>query len=158
MKQGLLWFRALARLRPFSFSTGSLRREGYAWVRGPGVRVESEERHPPGFDHAPEDEDRVRCSKEEANLVGSLCDDGLHRPVLDLDFPCRLVPSSTEGHFHLYLEVALETEPYLRLVRALAEAKVVSAFYAKAAEVRRQTFVRPEWVKKEPKELEGEFL
>ncbi len=101
-----------------------------------------------GSDHAPSDDDRVRCSREDANLVSSLCRDGLHRPVLDIDFPARLVPSSTEGHFHLYLEVALPEADYLELVRALGRAHILSPFYVKASEVRGATFCRPEWVKK----------
>lgn len=27
-----------------------------------------------------------------------------HSPVLDIDFPARLLPSTTEGHFHSYLD------------------------------------------------------
>ena len=88
-------------------------------------------------------------TKEQANLVGSLCGDGLHRPVIDIDFPCRLVPSSTEGHFHLYVELSMHWEQYERLLVALAQAGIISAFYLKAAQIRGQTFVRPEWVKKE---------
>lgn len=94
---------------------------------------------------------RIPCSKEEANLVGSLCEDGMHRPVLDIDLPCRLVPSSTPGHFHLYLELPMVEERFMALVEALGTAGVVSAFYSKAVQARRQSFVRCEWVRKFPK-------
>lgn len=41
----------------------------------------------------------------EPNCVGSLLAYGkLHAPTLDVDFPCELVPSSTPGHFHRYID------------------------------------------------------
>ena len=88
-----------------------------------------------------------------ANLIGSLCRDGMHRPVLDIDLPCQLLPSSTPGHFHLYIDLPLDPGPYMELLQALADAGVVSRFYAEAAVHRGQTFVRPPWVKKPPKTL-----
>ena len=100
------------------------------------------------------EEYRVPCEKAKANLVGSLCLDGKHRPVLDIDFPARLVPSTTPGHFHLYLEVALEEAEYMELLQALGKARVLSSFYARASRTRKQSFCRPEWVKKEWKREE----
>jgi hypothetical protein len=94
---------------------------------------------------------RDPCGLDEANLVGSLCTDGKHRAVLDIDFPAMLVPSSTPGHFHLYLELPMETETYLRFVDMLAEFGVVSKFYAKVGRMRSQTFCRLPWVRKEQK-------
>jgi hypothetical protein len=99
-------------------------------------------------DHEPANEDRVIATRETANLVSSLCDDGLHRPALDLDIPCRLVPSSTEGHFHLYIEVGMTEAVYMELCDALAKAGLISSFYNKCAQLRKATFLRPEWVKK----------
>ena len=104
-----------------------------------------------GSDHEPDAEDRKTSTKEEANLISSLCDDGFHKPILDIDFPCKLEPSSTEGHYHLYIEKPMTQAAYLNLVDALAAAGIVSKFYAKAARVRGATFCRPPWVKKEKK-------
>lgn len=104
-----------------------------------------------GSDHEPDVDDRTECSREEANVVGSLCQDGMHRPVIDVDHDCQLVPSSTPGHFHLYLDVPMTWEKYEKLLGALVDAGVVSHFYAKAASVRQQSFVRVPWVKKPPK-------
>ena len=87
----------------------------------------------------------------EANLIGSLCKNGRHLPVIDVDLPCRLVPSTTPGHFHLYIEREMEHEPYMAMLKALAEAGIVNRFYAEVARLRGQTFVRPPWVKKPPK-------
>lgn len=91
---------------------------------------------------------RLPVEKEAANLVGSLCGDGYHRPCLDIDFPARLVPSSTPGHYHLYLEVPMTTEKYLDLIDALAIAGVVSPRYAGFCRQRGGSFCRPEGVKK----------
>ena len=56
-------------------------------------------------------------NEEEGNLVSSLCEDGLHRPALDVDLPVRLMSSSTPGHFHLYFDdVALSWDAYLDLL------------------------------------------
>jgi len=98
--------------------------------------------------HEPGEDDRVLCAKEQANLVSSLCEDGKHRPVLDIDMECRLVPSSTPGHYHLYIEHPMEPGAYFELIAALGKAGILSHFYVKAAQIRGATFVRPEWVKK----------
>ncbi len=100
--------------------------------------------------HEPSAEEaREVCSKEEANLVSSLCEDGMHRPVIDIDMPCRLVPSTTSGHFHLYIEWPMTWERYEALLEALEKAGVISSNYLKYSKIRGATFCRPEWVKKE---------
>lgn len=86
--------------------------------------------------------------EDEANLVGSLCDDGFHRPVIDIDLPCKLVPSSTEGHFHLYIEKAMSYSQYLKLLDAMAEAGVVEKSYVRHVKERKMSMCRPEWCKK----------
>lgn len=107
-----------------------------------------------GSEAAAEAIDDVREPVEDplqANLVGSLCKNGRHLPVIDIDLPCLLVPSTTLGHYHLYIDRELEHEAYMVLLKALAEAGIVNRFYAEAARIRGQTFVRPPWVKKPPK-------
>lgn len=100
----------------------------------------------------PENDEREPCTKGEANLISPLSN--LHQtgdypcPVIDLDLPCRLIPSSTEGHFHLYIDRAIPRDKYLAMLKAMADAGVVEKFYAEAAEMRGATFVRPPWVKK----------
>lgn len=81
--------------------------------------------------------------KDDANLVSSkLRDSNLHAPVLDIDFWSVLLPSSTEGHYHLYLDKPMTWRTYRRLLRALAKAGVIERGYYKAAKARRATFVR----------------
>lgn len=52
-------------------------------------------------DRQPTDEDANVWS---SHIVGSK----LHAPILDLDFPHEYVPSTTEGHGHLYLNVPVK--------------------------------------------------
>lgn len=87
----------------------------------------------------------------EANLIGSrLANSDLHLPVLDIDFPARLIPSTTEGHFHLYLDgMAPLTWPrYKALLEALSAAGVIHPGYLSASVHRGQSLVRKPGVKK----------
>lgn len=96
------------------------------------------------------------ATRETANLVGSLCGDGQHRPVLDLDIPVTLVPSSTEGHAHLYIEKEMSFDTMIAFIDALASAGIVERSWAKAVRSRGMTLVRPPWIKKpiaEPKQM-----
>lgn len=72
-----------------------------------------------------------------------------HRPVLDIDFPAKLIPSSTEGHFHLYLDKEMPWSTYEKLLAALAEAGIIEEGYAKASIARRYSTVRLPWEKKD---------
>lgn len=106
---------------------------------------------------AEEDEDyeaeHVRTEDiQDAEIVLSLDKEtGLHRPVLDIDFPLHTVPSSTPGHFHLYLDKPLSWPKYRRLLNALAEAGIIEQGYANVSRARCYTSVRLPWVKKKPK-------
>ena len=71
-----------------------------------------------------------------------------HRPVLDIDFPLHVVPSSTEGHFHLYLDKPMSWFKYKRLISALADAGIIEDGYAAVSLDRKYTSVRLPWVKK----------
>lgn len=74
---------------------------------------------------------------------------GMHRPLLDLDFRAALLPSSTKGHYHLYLERAVSTENYRKLLRVLVEVGLIQEGFAKEAlDGKRGTTLRLPWVKK----------
>ncbi len=100
-------------------------------------------------------EPSVRC---QANLLSSLCEDGLHRPVLDFDIPARLIPSSTPGHTHLYIDlpVGCSWESYERLLLAMRDCGILQPGYVNASTRRECTHVRPEWVKKPAEEPNGD--
>ena len=44
------------------------------------------------------------------SLVGGTGIPGMHKPVLDIDMPVRVEPSSTPGHFHLYIDRAMSSD------------------------------------------------
>lgn len=87
--------------------------------------------------------DTVFVSEDAANLVTSATGRGdWHLPVLDLDVPHRYVPSSTEGHGHLYLDTPLPWDAYVKLLRALSEAGILEYGYVDASIEKGATMVR----------------
>lgn len=92
------------------------------------------------------------ASESTANLIGSQLSGAphTHAPVLDLDFPAKLVPSTTPGHFHLYLDRAMPWSQYRSLLIALGEAGVLEPGYVSASIRRGQTFVRKPGIVKTP--------
>lgn len=98
-------------------------------------------------------------TEAEANLVSSLADDGLneqrlnydrrHYPVLDLDFPCELVPSSTPGKFHLYMDKEVTWLLYQPVLTAMAAAGILEPGYVGASIAAGATFVRKKGIKKD---------
>ena len=71
------------------------------------------------------------------------------KPVLDIDFPCALIPSTTEGHFHLYLDKEPSYTDYMKLLKVLSEVGIIEEGYFKASKARGYTTVRLPWIKKE---------
>lgn len=85
----------------------------------------------------------------DANLVTSATGVGdWHLPVLDLDVPHRLEPSSTEGHSHLYIDVPVKWDVYVKLLDALANAGIVERGYVEASKAKGATMVRKPGVTK----------
>lgn len=100
------------------------------------------------------DERELVTDRDEADMVSSrvLTNPSTHKPVLDIDIPAQLVPSSTPGHYHLYLDVEVDWPEYASLLCALEDAGVIQHGYAKHALRREQTLVR---LPEKPKHLEG---
>lgn len=155
-------------------------------------------KHPYESGKPTDDEVRYPSTKAAANLLSSLCKDGMHRPVLDIDvqseyersgavrifqrlqehdltylrdvlaplgikvtweedrpYPVleieqsfRLVPSSTEDHYHLYLDQAMTWKDYETMLNVLGEVGILESGYVGSAIRRQRTHVRPEGVKK----------
>jgi hypothetical protein len=101
-----------------------------------------------GEDGHEDGEVRNPATKETANLISSLCQDGQHRPVMDFDIPARYVASTTPGHGHLYIDKPLSWDQYQKVLNVLGEVGILEAGYVGAAIRRGASFVRPEWVKK----------
>ena len=75
-------------------------------------------------------------------------DQSLHNVVLDLDLPATLLPSSTVGHFHLFVDHPMTWEVYLNLLDAMVAAGLVEPGYVDASRTRGHTAVRLPWIKK----------
>ena len=85
-----------------------------------------------GVDWDPENDNeagyREEVDYDKANLVGSKTDleeDG-HLPVIDMDMPAHLEPSTTPGHFHLYVNKVVPWDKYVNLLNAMRDAGLVS--------------------------------
>jgi hypothetical protein len=61
-----------------------------------------------------------------ATMVTSRLDwSGRHKPVIDIDLPCMLVPSTQPGHFHLYIDKEMTWDNFVAILEALERAGVV---------------------------------
>lgn len=88
---------------------------------------------------------------EDANLVTSkIGDTNLHRVVLDLDMDAALIPSSTPGHHHLIIDVAMTQGQYFTLLEALRDAEIIEDGYYAASKAKGYTAIRTPWTKKKP--------
>lgn len=93
--------------------------------------------------------ERKTATINDAEVVSSeIRNTNLHAPVLDIDVPHQLVPSSTSGHSHLYIDVPMSWWRYKRLLKAMARAGILEKGYVKASIARRHTSVRVPWVRK----------
>jgi hypothetical protein len=94
-------------------------------------------------------DEATTVSEAEANIVTSYLGGELHAPVLDIDFGARLLPSSTPGHFHLYLEKAMTWDNYCGLLKALGAVGILEEGYVKASLRRGYSSVRKPGVYKQ---------
>lgn len=97
----------------------------------------------------------------DANLVSSLTFNGTHAPIIDLDFPHRVVPSSTPGHSHLFLDVEMSRFKLIVLMLTLWFCGVVEMGHAVWTIRRGASFVRipgqPKTVEEDTKPTYGWF-
>jgi len=85
-----------------------------------------------------------------ANVISSriAADDDFHTPMLDLDIPHRLIPSSTPGHSHLYIDVLISKRKYGLLLQALWDAGIIQRGILDQFDTHGATFLRLPDVKK----------
>lgn len=91
---------------------------------------------------------RWPTSRLHANRISSLTEDGSHAPVIDIDLPIRAIPSSTPGHYHLYIDKKMSWKSYRKLLKALVEAGLVEEGWYKMSLRRGMTMVRPPRLRK----------
>ena len=87
---------------------------------------------------------------QNADVITSKTRQGTHRPILDIDFHAELIPSTTPGHFHLYLDKEMSWEQYSNLLKAMRDCGIIDDKYYGYCMVREDSSVRLPWVKKEP--------
>lgn len=95
----------------------------------------------------------VASSMGDADVVTSMrlgSNPARHDLLIDIDRPCWLIPSTTPGHYHLYVSVKGGIDPtvYGKLLDALANANVIEVGYAGASQARGFTSVRLPWIQK----------
>lgn len=71
-----------------------------------------------------------------------------HMLVIDLDVSAALIPSSTPGHSHLFIDAPMSWLEYQDVLEALANAGILEAGYVGASKARGFTAVRLPWVRK----------
>ena len=80
----------------------------------------------------------------------------LHKLVLDLDHDAKLVPSSTPGHHHLFVDKAMRWDQLVRLLCVLSEVGLVEPGYVSACIDQGRTSVRLPHVKRDvPRAVES---
>lgn len=102
----------------------------------------------------PVDHPRPIVRPGKGNLYQSTLVDNplMHAPTLDIDVPCYLVESTTPGHFHLYIDVAMRWEQYAQLLVAMRKAGILNAGYVDLSLQRGATHLRKPEVHKEPED------
>jgi hypothetical protein len=92
----------------------------------------------------------VIVPEQDANIVTSelTAPGNWHAPVLDLDIPHRYVPSSTEGHGHLYLDIAVPFDQMMEWLDKGVELGIFETGWYNAALTRGFTAVRKEGIVK----------
>lgn len=71
-----------------------------------------------------------------------------HMLMLDIDAEAFLIPSSTPGHNHLYVDASMTTDQLENLLDALTAAGIIEPGYANASKSRGYTSLRLPWVRK----------
>lgn len=82
----------------------------------------------------------------------------MHTFVVDLDMPATLVPSSTPGHSHLYIDCYMQWEKYVAVLEAMADAGILERGYVGASKARGFTAVRLPWVRRTDKPVRRSVL
>lgn len=66
-----------------------------------------------------------------------------HLPLFDFDFPCELVPSQTEGHYHFYMNKPITWDAYVNVMWAMAEAGLLERGWVACSIAQKFASLRP---------------
>jgi hypothetical protein len=95
-----------------------------------------------------DDANALTSIRSDTNNAFAVFGDAEHAVVLDLDIPAWLIPSSTLGHSHLYIDTRCSEKDYFALLDALVKCRVIEYGYAEASKVKGATYARLPWVRK----------
>ncbi len=127
------------------------------WMRtGKFILFKDLDNMPPSSLEEPLDEEAIKkqlasyieTSPNEANLITSETERGMHFPVIDIDFPAQLIESSNPGHYHLYLSRRMTHAQYGNLLKALREAGIIQQGIVNQFERLGATYARLPWVRR----------
>lgn len=126
----------------------------WAWKQGLRTNVDFASNPDSRTSHRAErDRPEHTADIKQAQIITSRVEypevEDFHKPILDIDFPIQCVPSTTPGHFHLYMDKELTWDKYKALLHALADAGIIEDGYRWASIAREYTAVRVPWVRKE---------
>lgn len=93
-----------------------------------------------------------------SNIITSVANDGYHYPVLNFDFPVRVYPSTTPGHYHVYLDKPIESEVYFAFLDYLNEMGLTDRRWTRSAHHLGASWVRLPWVQHGDKVDPNAFL
>lgn len=93
---------------------------------------------------------RAAVDVSQANLISSEVSRGKHMPVIDCDFGVQAIPSSTPGHYHLYLDQELTWDQYKALLDGFHKAGLIQDGWYDNAMSDERSYVRLPHIKKSP--------
>lgn len=114
---------------------------------------------PNSIEYMPDESVTTTDKLDDAVMITSnlVADPGYHLIAIDLDIPAALVPSSTPGHSHLYIDQALTWEQYQHLLGTLAALNIIEMGYFLASMNRKATALRAPGVEKKPDDQFGGY-
>lgn len=89
------------------------------------------------------------ASLYDANLITSEAAEGWHFPLIDIDMECALIPSTTPGHYHLYIDRPMRFDNYVKLLNVMRDVGIVQPGFADGTEKRGYGSLRMPHIKKE---------
>jgi hypothetical protein len=106
-----------------------------------------------------EDPEYLEADEVDATLATSLLPNGNHMPVIDIDLPCMLLPSTKPGHHHLIINKEMTWGQFLNMLQAMTDAGVVQPGFNHHTRRRGRAFIRYPGVTKanEAQRIAGEI-